>query len=181
MSQETTPKTKPAKPLEAGLQGLREQVKVHLDGLAAGDAAFAEKYANPAKSLDECCRYLAGEAWSRANGSRCVYIEPAELMGLAVHYYEEAEIKVTPLPGGMGAATSARSSEPEIAAAWEKLTPEQKAKAEKDALERYTLQAVRKLEQKDSDRRQAERKRKAEARDEAKEINDAWEGASLFD
>ena len=30
MSQETTPKTKPAKPLEAGLEGLRAQVKAYL-------------------------------------------------------------------------------------------------------------------------------------------------------
>ena len=176
MAKETKTTTKPAAVLPSGLASLRTLVQAHLDGVAAGDPAFAEKYANPKKSLDECCMFLAGEAWGRAKGSTCVYIQPEELMGLAVHYYDEDEIKINRLPSGVGARADTLIPE-----AMKNLTPEQKAKAEKDALERYTQMQVRKQEEKDKERREAEAKRRKEGRKEAQEINDAWEGASLFD
>ena len=41
---------------------LQEQVQAYLDKRAAEDPQFAEKYANPKKSVEECVKYLYGEA-----------------------------------------------------------------------------------------------------------------------
>lgn len=168
--------TRPAVKFDAGLASLLSQVKAHCDALAADDAAFAERYANPKKSIEECCMYLAGEAWARASGGRVSYIPPTELFGMAVHYFDEDEVTIRPLPYGGRVETSAPMAE-----AIKNLTPEQKAQAERDALERYAQMAVRKQEEKERERRAAEAKRRKEGRNEAKQINDAWEGASLFD
>lgn len=153
-----------------GLSSLKEKVKERLDKEAAENPQFAERYAAEGKSLDECCSYLAGLAFQRAAGGNVSYIDPEELYGLAIHYYQEDEVEITEIPTGVGVDAA-----PAV-----ELTPEQKAKAEEDALERYTERAVQKLAERDRERRRAEKERRKAGREQAVEINQAWEEASLF-
>ena len=55
------------------------------------------KYANEKKSIDECCSYIMGEARKRGNA---VAISDEEVYGMAVHYYDEDDIKINRLPAG---------------------------------------------------------------------------------
>lgn len=63
-------------------------IKNYLDNRARTDELFATKYANPKKSIDECCRYITGEAYAKAKNG-CAVISDEEVYGMAVHYYDE--------------------------------------------------------------------------------------------
>lgn len=149
---------------------LQEQVQAYLDKRAAEDPQFAEKYANPKKSIAECVKYLYGEAYKRAAGGRCCYISPDEIYGLAVHYYDEEDIKINSLPAGTSATyASARKEKPV------ELTEEQKAQAEKAAIERYEAQQLAKIQERERAKAKAEAEKRKAARD-AAEARKAQEG-----
>lgn len=67
-----------------------ECIKEHLEQVAATDAMFAQKYANPQKSLTDCVTYILN--WVKDSG--CNGFSEAEIFGQAMHYYDEENIKV---------------------------------------------------------------------------------------
>lgn len=69
-------------------QHFTEAIKAYLDKRAADDAVFAEKYANEKKSVEECCTYILNEV--KKSGYNAYM--PEEIYGMAVHYYDEADI-----------------------------------------------------------------------------------------
>lgn len=68
-------------------------IKEYLDARAKEDVKFAEKYSNGKKSIEECCRFILGEMKKKAAGGMYGATD-AEVFGLAVHYYDEEDIKV---------------------------------------------------------------------------------------
>ncbi|MEE0317052.1 MAG: Cas9 inhibitor AcrIIA9 family protein [Bacteroidales bacterium] len=68
-------------------------IKEYLDARAKEDVKFAEKYSNGKKSIEECCRFILGEMRKKAK-SGMYGATDAEVFGLAVHYYDEEDIKV---------------------------------------------------------------------------------------
>lgn len=68
-------------------------IKEYLDERAKEDVKFAEKYSNGKKSITECCRFILGEMKKKAAGGMYGATD-AEVFGLAVHYYDEEDIKV---------------------------------------------------------------------------------------
>ena len=74
-------------------------IKKYLDNRAKSDELFAAKYANPKKSIDECCKYITGEAYARAKNG-CAVISDEEVYGMAVHYYDEENIEIRKAPAG---------------------------------------------------------------------------------
>lgn len=145
---------------------LMKPVQEYLEKRAAEDPQFAEKFNNPKKSLKECCKYIYGEAKKRAGGSSCIYIAPEEVFGMAVHYYDEEDIKVTSA-GYTGRAT--------VAPKPVELTAEQKAKAEQAALEKYEAEQRAKIEAREKEKAKAEAAKRKAAREEA-ERRKAQEG-----
>ena len=73
-------------------QSFKEAIKTYLDQRAKDDSLFATTYAKPNKNIDECCGYIIGEAKKR--GGNAVAISDNEVYGMAVHYYDEDDIKV---------------------------------------------------------------------------------------
>lgn len=155
MAKDNQPDNKAADPL-------MEPVRRYLENRAAEDPQFAQKFKNPKKSLKECCRYLYGEARKRAGGSTCVYIAPEEVYGRAVHYYDEDDIKVSG-SGYTGKATAAPAPAPKPV----ELTADQKAAAEKRALEAYEAEARKKIEEREKAKAKAAAEKKKAAREEA--------------
>ena len=78
-------------------------IKSYLDERAGTDELFAKSYAKENKNLDECCSYIMGEANKRGNA---VVMTDEEVFGMAVHYYDEDDIKISKLPVGTRTATS---------------------------------------------------------------------------
>lgn len=81
----------------------KDAIKSYLDARAVSDPQFATVYAKPNKSIDECFRYILGEARKRGT-SVCMTDE--EVFGLAVHYYDEDNIKVSSAPANFRASVS---------------------------------------------------------------------------
>lgn len=69
-------------------------IKEYLDNRAKQDPQFAKSYAKDNKNLKECFSYIMGEARKRATGNSCCMTSD-EVFGLAVHYYDEDDIKIS--------------------------------------------------------------------------------------
>ena len=80
-----------------------QTIKSYLDDRAKTDELFAKSYAKKNKSVNNCCKYIMGEAKKRGNA---VAMQDAEVFGLAVHYYDEDNIKINNLQAGATAKVS---------------------------------------------------------------------------
>ena len=69
-------------------------IKTYLDERAKTDELFAKSYAKEGKSINKCCKYIMGEARKRGTA---VCMTDEEVYGLAVHYYDEDDIKINPV------------------------------------------------------------------------------------
>lgn len=78
---------------ENAMTHFENAIKEYLDARAKEDVKFAEKYSNEKKSIEECCRFILGEMKKKAAGGMYGATD-AEVFGLAVHYYDEEDIKV---------------------------------------------------------------------------------------
>lgn len=81
----------------------KTKIKNYLDERAKNDELFARAYAKPNKNIDECYKYILGEA--RKKGTE-VGMSHEEVYGLAVHYYDEDNIKINPVYGCYSVGTS---------------------------------------------------------------------------
>jgi len=118
-------------------------IKSYLDDRASNDELFAKTYAKENKSLDECCNYILSEAKKRGNA---VAMTDEEVYGLAVHYYDEDDIKVKVVSNAR-VSTSAPAAKVD-------LTEEEKAAAKERAMRTYEAIEQKRLEE--------ERKKKLE-------------------
>ena len=105
-------------------------IKAYLDKRAAEDALFAEAYKKEKKSIDECCAYIMGEAQKQSvdisSGVKCAPMDRDEVFSLAVHYYDEDNIKVEKVPTGRVAVNHTIE-----------LTEEEKQQAKENAIKSY--------------------------------------------
>ncbi len=52
------------------MKEFKDTIQKYLDQRVAEDPLFAPKFENPKKNIDECCRYILGEARKRGNFRR---------------------------------------------------------------------------------------------------------------
>lgn len=111
--------TKQAKKEYDGSYAFRATLKEELDQRALADPLFAVKYADPKKTIDDCANYIIGEAFRlKVNG-----MPDDEVYGLAVHYYTEDDLTIT--PASVSRVISNHTVE---------LTPEEIEQAHQDAI-----------------------------------------------
>lgn len=137
----------------------KTKIKNYLDERAKNDEMFAKAYAKPNKSIDECYRYILGEA--RKKGTE-VGMSHEEVYGLAVHYYDEDNIKINPVYGYVQAS----ASDDEREAKHVELTAEEEKQAREEAIHRLAEEQYQKM-----------KKRPQRAR---KEENESVQQMSLF-
>lgn len=75
-----------------GQNEFKQAVENYLNNRAATDNDLAAKMKNAKKNIDGCVAYILGEV-SRSGRS---YYDDDEIFGLAVHYYDEQEVKTRP-------------------------------------------------------------------------------------
>ena len=143
---------------------VKEAIKAHLDALAQKDPLFAAVYAKPGKNMDECFDYILGEV--RKEGM-AVYKSDQEVYGMAVHYYEEDDLKVSKIPKDERVRTAAPVAP---------LSEEEKAKIKQEAAEAYRQQCIKAeaAAAKERKKKLLEAKRNAKAREQSGYV------ASLF-
>ena len=74
-------------------QSPKQVIQSYLEERAKRDPLFATSYAKPNKKIDECYGYIISQAKKR--GGSVVCMSDDEVFGLAVHYYDEDDIKVS--------------------------------------------------------------------------------------
>lgn len=67
----------------------KNTIQNYLNGLAEKDPLFAETLKKENKSIDGCCTYILNQV--KASG--CNGFEDSEIFGMAVHYYDEDDVK----------------------------------------------------------------------------------------
>lgn len=147
-----------------GTEQFKEAIKKYLDGIAEIDDAFAEKYTAEGKTLDGCVDYILGQVQK----SGCNGFADDEIYGMAVHYYEEADLKVE------------KSNISHVVVNHHvELTEEEKEEARKKAVAAYEQEQLRKIQDKERKEKEAEKRRAEEAKKKAEEL--AAGTGSLFD
>lgn len=68
----------------------KKVIEAHLQSLADKDPLFAETYKKPAKNIEDCCTYIL----NRVKAENNMGYADSEVFGMAVHYYDEDDIKV---------------------------------------------------------------------------------------
>lgn len=112
---------------QAQLNPFEQALKTYLDQRAQDDPLFAQSYAKPKKSIQECARYCMQEARKLVKDNVAV-VDNATVYGWAVHYYDEDNIKVT---GNYSQVHAEVSHTAKV-----ELTEQEKEEAKKIAMER---------------------------------------------
>lgn len=127
-----------------GNNSFKQTIQTYLETRAKSDELFAVSYAKSNKILDECCNYILGEAKKKGNA---VAMTDKEVFGLAVHYYDEDNIKVNKVSGGYKVSASAPVPKVE-------LTEEDKKKAREEAIKRLTEEQYASIKKKTNKRKE---------------------------
>lgn len=81
--------------MELAITPFESTIKNFLDNYAKEDKAFAKIYAKENKSIKECCQYIYQEVRKqKPQKSQCVACSDTDVYNLALHYYDEDDIKV---------------------------------------------------------------------------------------
>lgn len=119
-------------------------IKGYLDAKAKDEALFAEMYKKPAKCINGCWAYIVGVAKKRGNA---VCMTDDEVYGLAVHYYCEDDLKVSPLPEGFNCKLSTSENV--------SLSDEDKARLKREAEAEFRAKVMADLESVEAEERKA--------------------------
>lgn len=117
------------------MKEFKDTIQKYLQERAVEDPLFAPKFTNPNKSIDECCRYILGEARKRGTA---VAMSDAEVFGVAVHYYDEENIKIEKVSAGCFVSSSHKVE----------LSEEEKNAAREAAIKRLAEEQYRLLKKK---------------------------------
>lgn len=110
----------------------QETILEHLKYRAFTDPLFAKTFAKPNKNIEECCTYILNQVKSSGQNG----FDDAEIFGMAIHYYDEDDIKIGEKFNGQVVVnhkpilTSAEKEEAK-AKALEEVVAEEKAKLRK--------------------------------------------------
>ena len=106
-------------------QSFKQVIQSYLEQRAKRDSLFATSFAKQNKNIDECCNYIIGEAKKR--GGNAVFMSDDEVFGLAVHYYDEDNIKVNKQSKSKVVVPKQPEKQKELTLTAEKSKPEQVA------------------------------------------------------
>ena len=104
-------------------QSFKQVIQSYLEQRAKRDSLFATSFAKQNKNIDECCNYIIGEAKKR--GGNAVFMSDDEVFGLAVHYYDEDDTKVSKQPATKAVVSNRPEKKKELIPSIEKTKPEQ--------------------------------------------------------
>lgn len=110
----------------------KQTIQTYLENRAKSDELFAASYTKPNKNIDECCNFILGEVQK----SGCNGFSDDEIFGMAVHYYDEDDIKnVKPVNARVVVNHTIE------------LTEEDKRKAKEAALKEYEAKEMKRIEE----------------------------------
>ena len=106
------------------------EIQSYLEQRAEYDELFARSYRNPLKNIEDCITYILNEVQK----SGCNGFADNEIFGMAVHYYDEADIEIgKPIDCKVVVNHAVE------------LTEEEKAEARKEAIKRAESEAYSRM------------------------------------
>lgn len=124
-----------------GTEIFKQRIKEYLDQRAADDPQFSERYHMEGKSLEKCCEYILGEV----SASGCCGFDDAEIFGMAVHYYDEDNVKIK--PNNVSHVVVNKHVD---------LTEQEKAEARQEAIKAYQREVIDGMKRKPAPKPKAE-------------------------
>lgn len=106
------------------------EIQSYLEQRAEYDELFARSYRNPLKNIEDCVTYILNEVQK----SGCNGFADDEIFGMAVHYYDEADIEI-------GKPIDCKV----VVNHTVELTEEEKAEARKEAIKRAESEAYSRM------------------------------------
>ena len=106
------------------------EIQSYLEQRAEYDDLFARSYRNPLKNFEDCITYILNEVQK----SGCNGFADDEIFGMAVHYYDEADIEI-------GKPIDCKV----VVNHTVELTEEEKAEARKEAIKRAESEAYSRM------------------------------------
>lgn len=85
-----------------GTESFEQIIAAHLELCAVRDPKFKEKLENPKKSISDCITYILNQVQK----SECNGFQDEEIFGMAMHYYDEENVEVKPILGGVQIKTN---------------------------------------------------------------------------
>lgn len=85
---------------------LEKGIGMYLLERAKEDLTLANNLTKKNKSLGGCTEYITGEVYKKAVNNQYFGWNNDELYQMAVHYYQEDDIKINKLPGNVRTATN---------------------------------------------------------------------------
>lgn len=85
---------------------VKQIISDHLNGLGQADPLFAETLKKSGKNIDSCVAYIFTEVKKKGVN----FMADAEVFAMAVHYYDEDDIKNVAMPSGVSAGHSSTGS-----------------------------------------------------------------------
>lgn len=119
-----------------GTENFKAAIQQYLDERAANDPLFSETLKKPNKNIEDCITYIL----NTVQKSGCNGFADAEIFNMAVHYYDEDDIKVRP-PTNLRNYKVAVNHHVEI-------TEEEKEAAKQKALDKIVAEEAEKLKKK---------------------------------
>ena len=110
----------------------KNSIQSYLEQRAEYDELFARSYRNPLKNIEDCITYIL----NYVQKSGCNGFDDDEILGQAVHYYDEADIEI-------GKPIDCKV----IVNHHVELTKEEKAEARKEAIKRAESEAYSRMTQ----------------------------------
>ncbi len=101
-------------------ENFKKVIISHLEGVATNDPLFAETLKKENKNFDDCVKYIL----TTVQASGCNGFTDDEVFGMAIHYFDEDDIKVGTTPAGMRYVVNHKAE----------LTPEDIKTAKQEAL-----------------------------------------------
>lgn len=144
-------------------------IRAYLDKRAEEDELFAKTYAKENKNIDECCNYILRQVQE----SGCCGFTDEEIYNMAIHYYDEDDIKdIKPV-----------SADRIVVNYVVELSEEEKAEAKEKAKADYEQQQLAIIKEKERKREEKERKAKEERKRKEQEAAERQkkQQLSLFD
>ena len=120
-----------------GTDHFKRTIQAYLDSRAAEDKLFAASYSKPNKNMDDCITYLLHWAKSQCNGGNGIGVTAGEVLSQAVHYFDEDDIDIgKPLTNCKVVVNHTID-----------LSEAEKAEARRQAMQKATDEAYRKITQ----------------------------------
>lgn len=108
-----------------------EAIRHYLNSRAESDNLFAIRYADPSKSVEECCQYILNEV----KRQRVSVMTNDEVYSLATHYFD----------GDVSEKEIGKPINCKVVISKDQLTEEDKAELKQQAMEQYKQEQLREI------------------------------------